>query len=248
MVRFPVGLLVLLAVSVLIYFGLAHRVLDRMRLSDRGALAVIAAIIVGSFIDIPLFVSPVRATLNVGGGLIPIGLAIYVLSRAGTSREWGRAIAAILITGMAVYLAGRLQLADPFRYNFVDTLFLFPLVGGGVAYLVGRSRRSAFIAATLGVVLADIFHLLELTANGLPGFAHIGGGGVFDTVILAGVVAVLIAEIVGESRERLQGGPVTEGRPGELLRNLQPPGSPREDASIRPTTRDADRERGDGDA
>ena len=53
MVNFPAGIIALLVVSILIYFGVAHRVLDRMRLSDKAALAIIAAIIVGSFIDIP---------------------------------------------------------------------------------------------------------------------------------------------------------------------------------------------------
>jgi uncharacterized membrane protein len=47
-------MIALIVVSILIYFGVAHRVLDRMRLSDKSALAVIAAIIIGSFIDIPV--------------------------------------------------------------------------------------------------------------------------------------------------------------------------------------------------
>ncbi len=49
-----IGIIVLIAISILIYLGLAHRVLDRMRLSDRGALLVIGLIILGGFINIPL--------------------------------------------------------------------------------------------------------------------------------------------------------------------------------------------------
>ena len=36
------GVIILIAVSILIYFGIADRVLDRMRLSDKGAFLVIA--------------------------------------------------------------------------------------------------------------------------------------------------------------------------------------------------------------
>lgn len=63
MLQYPLGLLTLLAVSILIYFGVGHRVLDRLRLTDRAALGVIAAIIVGSFIDIPV---TSRLTINLG--------------------------------------------------------------------------------------------------------------------------------------------------------------------------------------
>jgi len=35
----------------------------------------------------------------------------------------------------------------------------------------------------------------------------VGGAGVFDQVVIAGVLAVGLAEIVGETRERLGGGP-----------------------------------------
>ncbi|HBQ87061.1 MAG TPA: hypothetical protein DD811_11385, partial [Syntrophomonas sp.] len=80
MANFPFGMIALIVVSILIYFGLAHRVLDRMRLNDRSALIVIAAIIVGSFIDVPI--TP-RITINLGG-IITVGLAIYVLLGAGT--------------------------------------------------------------------------------------------------------------------------------------------------------------------
>ena len=45
---------------------------------------------------------------------------------------------------------------------------------------------------------------------------HIGGAGAFDSLILAGILAVLLAELVGETRERLQGGPKSEGATGRF--------------------------------
>ncbi len=50
-----------------------------------------------------------------------------------------------------------------------------------------------------------------------------GGGGAFDSVVVAGILAVLLAETIGEVLERISGGPQTEGRPEELLVNLREP-------------------------
>lgn len=217
MPRFPIGMVALLIISILIYFGLAQRILDRMRLSDKGALAVIAAMVIGSYITIPL---GARASINVGGGLVPIGLAVYVLSQAGTTREWVRGLIAALVTGGVVYLSGRFLSAEP-EGIFLDPIYIYPLVGGIVAYLVGRSRRTAFIAATLGVLLMDFGQYFYLVANGLPGRVAIGGAGAFDSIVLAGLIAVLLAEVIGETRERIQGGPAKEDRPEKLTDRLK---------------------------
>lgn len=220
--RLPLGIILLIVASLLVYFGLAQRLLDRMRLSDKGALAVIAALIVGSFIDIPLARGNVPVTVNVGGALVPIGLAIYLLTRAGTSKELGRTFLATAVTAGVIYLVGSVLMSgEPTDGGIIDPLYVYPLVGGGVAYLLGRSRRAAFVAATLGVLALDIIHWAWLISTGTPGNVNIGGAGAFDSIVVAGLVAVLLAELIGESRERLQGGPESEGRDPNLVRNLQ---------------------------
>ncbi len=218
MAYFPFGLIALVTISILIYFGVAHRVLDRLRLSDKAALAVIAAIIIGSFIDIPL---STRVSINVGG-MIAVGLAIYVLLGAGTSGEKIRAVIAAVITGLVLFLAARFLGAEP-EQIFIDPIYIYPLVAGIVGYLAGRSRRGAFFAAVIGVLSLDIGQYFYLVRTGVRGFVNLGGAGAFDSLILAGILAVLLAEVVGESLERVQGGPKTEGRPEELLRNLREP-------------------------
>ncbi|MBO8137222.1 MAG: DUF1614 domain-containing protein [Desulfotomaculum sp.] len=246
MTQFPFGLIALIIVSFLIYFGLAQRVLDRMRLSDKAALGIIAAMIIGSFITIPLPLGNIRASINVGGGIIPIGLAGYLLAKAGTRKEYVRAIVATVVTGVVVYYTGTLLMSglpEPAgRFGVIDSLYLYPLAAGITGYLAGRSRRSAFIAATLGVVLVDIFHFIWLVQNGaIGGTVAIGGAGAFDVTVLSGIVAVLLAEIFGELRERLQGGPQTEGRPDELLAGLRKPEVNRHDeqAGAQPHTANA---------
>jgi len=201
MSNFPFGLIALVVVSILIYFGVAHRVLDRMRLSDKAALAVIFAIIVGSFVDIP-FGS--RITINLGG-IITVGLAVYVLAGAGTAYEKIRAIVAAAVTALVLFLAARYLGAEP-ENMFIDPVYIYPLAAGIVGYLAGRSRRGAFFAAVIGVLALDIGQYYYLVNTGVRGTVHIGGAGAFDSLVLAGILAVLLAELIGESLERLQGG------------------------------------------
>ncbi len=239
MLNFPVGLISLVIVSILIYFGIAHRVLDKMRLSDKAALAVIAAIIVGSFIDVPL---GSRVTVNIGGS-IAIILAIYVWLGAGTAWEKVRSLIAAIVTGLALYLAARYLGAEP-EDIFIDTIYIYPLIAGIVGYLAGRSRRGAFFAAVMGVLSLDIAQYIYLIRTGLRGTVHVGGAGAFDSLILAGILAVLLAELIGESLERMQGGPKTEGRPPELIENLREP-NPAQKPLREEDSRD---ERGDSNA
>ena len=212
----PVGVWILLGVGVLVFSGLAQRVLDRLHLSDRVALFFVAAMIAGSFIDIGL---TSNITINVGGAIIPIILAGYVLSKAGTTKEWIRAILSTLVTGGAIYLV-----ATYFFFNaghggnaFTDPQYVFAILGGLVAYIAGRSRRSAFIAGVLGFLIYNLIVAFRITFGGVEGAVDIGGAGIFDTMVISGLIAVAIAELIGETRERLGGGPVDgEDRPSGL--------------------------------
>jgi len=167
--RPPVGIIILLIVSILVYIGVAQRVLDRLRLSDKAALGVIAALIIGGFINLPLPRGPrIEASLNIGGGLVPLLLAGYLITQTETMKERARALVGIVATAGAVYLTGIFLRAEP-ENMFLDPLYVYPLVGGVVAYLIGRSRRSAFIAATVGILLVDVITYLRLLITGTPG-------------------------------------------------------------------------------
>jgi uncharacterized membrane protein len=217
------GLLLLTAVVVLTVTGLAHRVFDRLYLTDAQALVFLLLLIAGSFLTIPLYRGPFTVALNVGGGVLPVALAVYVLSRAGTGREWGHALLATVVTGAFLYGTAKLLRDFGHGYDLVDPLWVFGAVAGIVGYVAGgRSRRTAFIGATLGVLLLDLTNLVELLLTRSPGRVVVGGAGAFDTIIVAGVVAVLLAEVLGEVREKLGGGPILEGErpPGLYERNL----------------------------
>lgn len=220
---FTVGRLILLSLALLIFFGVAERVLDRMHLSNKGALLVLAAIVLGSFLNLTLYRSELLTVrVNVGGALVPLGLAVYVWLKAGTVKEKLRALLGAGLTAGAIWLLGRLvsnEYALP-----VDIIYLYPLIAGLAGYLFGRSRKGAFVAAVLGVLIFDGMHGLSLIWQRIPGLVHFGGGGMYDTVVLSGVLAVCLAELIGESRERLQGGPSSENRDVSVLQQLRAAG------------------------
>lgn len=203
----PIGTTLLLIAAALIYFGVAQRLLDRMRLTDSQALIFIALMIGGSFITIPLKGGPTSVSLNLGGALVPLGLAVYLLTTADSAKERVRAIVASFVTAGIVFGVGQLTDFDPSsRMLIVDPLWLFSIVAGIVGYLAGRSRRAAFVAGVLGIFLVDLVHLIRALAMATPTRIVLGGAGVFDGMVVAGLIAIGLAEFVGEIRERVEGG------------------------------------------
>ncbi|BCV21488.1 DUF1614 domain-containing protein [Moorella sp. Hama-1] len=227
MTGYTIGVLLLVIIFGLVYFGLAHRVLDRLYLNDRTALVLIVAMIVGSFINIPLTSGRVVTSINVGGALIPLGLAVYVLYRAGTARETGRALLGAVVTAAVLfgitYITRGREAWNVYALNLLDPLYYYPFVAGLVAYLVGRSRRAAFVGAILGVLLLDLTDLIFYLRLGLRGTVAFGGAGIIDATFMAAVVAVLLAELIGEIRERMQGGPQIGTHDRSLLAGLKGP-------------------------
>ncbi len=228
MAGYTLGVILVVIVFALVFLGFAHRVLDRLYLNDRAALLFLLAMVIGSFINIPLTSGRIVSSINIGGALLPLGLAIYVLSRAGTRREVGRALLVAIATTAVLYSIGLFTrgVGEPWEVGglgLLDPLFYYPIIAGIIAYLVGRSRRAAFVGAILGVLLLDVVDLIYYLSTGLRGTVAFGGGGVIDVTFMAAVIAVLLAEVIGEGRERLQGGPKEAGRHHSLLAGLRRP-------------------------
>lgn len=210
------GVILLIGTGLVILFGLAQQVLDRLYLNDKQALVILAAMVIGSFINIPLYRGTPALSINIGGALIPLALSIYVLSRAGSNKETTRGLIGTLVIGALIYGGSKLYDFDIDR-GWIEPQYLWGIIAGVTAYLIGRSRRLAFIGATLGIILADVAHAIEAAMTGLTAPTSIGGAGVLDTIVLAGLIGVVLAEVIGESRERLQGGPErSEERPEQL--------------------------------
>ena len=208
-----IGMIALLILSLLILFGVLTRVLDRMAMTDRQALLVTGAMFIGGFLpDISLGL----VSLNIGGALIPIIVCVYLLLNAGTNKERIRAVVASCLTAAAVFAVSLLIPADPAAMPWLDPMILYGLAGGAIAWLLGRSRRSAFIAGVLGVTIADIFTGVSLWMKGVNQTVYLGGAGALDAIVVAGIVGVLCCEITGEAMERMTRGkakPMKGGHP-----------------------------------
>lgn len=216
MVALVIGYVILLALAALIYLGIGQRVLDRLGLTDRVALIFIVAIIIGTFINIPLSRGPQQLFVNLGG-IIPIALAIYVLTKA-SGKEVTRGLLATVVTTGIIYAVSKTITFEE-GHTVIDPTYLWSIIAATVAYLIGRSRRAAFIAAVLSIALMDIINFTIQAAQAAPGRTFIGGAGVLDATLIAGFLAVIIAELVGETRERMQGGHKEEDK--ENLNNVE---------------------------
>ena len=193
-----VGRILLTATALLVFFGAAQRVLDKLRMTDRTALVLIALMFFGTLIPNIVIGS---ASISIGGAVIPAGICIYLLIRAGTAKERIRSIIGSLITAGIIYAFSALMPDEP-ETIVIDPLYLCGIVGGLVAYLLGRSRRGAFICGVFGVLLADIAVSVVNRLNGIQQQLVLGGAGVFDTVVISGLLGVILSELVGELIER----------------------------------------------
>ena len=194
-----IGLVLLSIVSVLVLFGVTQRVLDRMRLTDRAALAIAAAIFIGGLIpEIRLG----QVAVNLGGAVIPLAVCVWLLVKTDTRTEFWRAILGSVLSGAAVYLLGRLLPSEP-EAMAIDPQYLYGIAAGAIAYLMGRSRRAALICGVLGVILADTANAVITWRQGISQTLTLGGAGALDSIMLSGLTAVLLAEIVGELMERM---------------------------------------------
>ena len=198
-VRMSLGMILLTVVAILVFFGVDQRVLDKMHLSDKMALLLIALMFFGTLIP---NITIGRVSLNLGGTLIPVGICVYLLIKADTNKERIRALIGALVTAGIVYALSALLPDEP-EAIVIDPLILYGITGGLVAYLLGRSRRGAFIYGVLGILLADVVQGIVTMVNGVDQTLVLGGAGFFDAMVFSGILGVVLCELLGEALERI---------------------------------------------
>ena len=193
-----VGSILLSGAAVLLLLGVGQRVLDKMHLSDRAALVIIGCMFVGGLlpeIDFGL------VRVNIGGAVIPLAVCVHLFMRAENDEKVRAALGAVVTSGV-IYLLGRIMPDEP-EYIWIDPIYVCGIVGGLTGYLFGRSRRGAFISGVTGVLLADLINAVVVWSSGIAQTLHLGGAGLFDTAVISGLSAVLLAELLGEALERV---------------------------------------------
>ncbi|MBC1241894.1 hypothetical protein VF14_29245 [Nostoc linckia z18] len=125
--------------------------------------------------------------LNVGGGLIPVLLALYQFARAN-------AVAILLVTAIVTvvsYYAARVVPGIGIQMNPL----LAPLTAALSAMLIAVPHAApvAFAGGVLGTLIgADLLHLKDIQSMS-AGVLSIGGAGVFDGIALCGLFALLLS-------------------------------------------------------
>ena len=208
-----IGMILLTVAAILVFFGAAQRVLDKLCMSDRTALLLLALMFFGTLVP---NITLGRIQVSIGGALIPVGICVYLLFKAGTSKEKLRAIGGSLLTAGVIYALSHFMPDEP-EAIIVDPMYLYGMVGGLIAYVLGRSRRAAFICGVLGIMLADIAVAVVNWRNGIDQSLILGGAGVFDAMVISGLLGVVLAELVGEIFERATRG--TEAPAVTSIRN-----------------------------
>jgi uncharacterized membrane protein len=195
--------------------------LQKLHLSPQWALNLTIAIILGGLINIPVKrivrENPVwshplavfaldrtmpnwlihrRETIiavNVGGCLIPVGIAIYQLyhlAPLGGEALWGAALATLIVTFVS-YAA-----ATPVAgVGIVMPGFIAPITAALAALIFApeHAPNVAFVAGVMGTLIgADFFHIGDFIKTPV-GVASIGGAGTFDGIVLAGILATFLA-------------------------------------------------------
>jgi uncharacterized membrane protein len=186
----------------------------KLGFSPNVAFLLFIAILIGSTINIPLYkvesITPVIqdfrelwlrqfwglplqkvrqqtiVALNVGGGLIPVILAIYELIRSDTVAIFW----VTLIVTFVSYFAAQIVPGIGIQMNAL----VAPLTAALSAILIAEplAPSVAFAGGILGTLIgADLLHLREIERMS-AGVVSIGGAGVFDGIALCGLFALLL--------------------------------------------------------
>ncbi len=204
MIQLPFSIILLSAVMILVLLGVAQRVLDRMRLTDRTALVLLLLLVVSHFLP-KVAITPYLALKL--GVFIPLGIVGYLLITA-KKEERLRGIMVSLATAILLWATDNLLPEMPGKLMFdLDPLYVSGIGAGLISYFTTRSRRSAFIGAVIAVLLVDLWAALSVSLKTYHAQIVLGGGGIFDALLINGIIAVLIAEGIGEILERIHRGP-----------------------------------------
>lgn len=193
-----VSLIIISVIILLVMFGVGQRILDSLRLNDKEALLILILICIGLVIP-PIWIGKYFC-FSIGGFLIPFALSIYLLISCGWSRDLVRSIIGTILVAGIIYGLEWLLPANP-EDVVIDNMYIYGVVAGVIAYILGRSRRNAFISCLFGITLAQIVQWLINFGMKTPTILGLGVGGAFGTYVVAIIIAVAVSEFIGRCIE-----------------------------------------------
>ncbi len=209
--------LIVFFLFILIQINLIALAFAKIGISPQRIFAVIAAVLLGSFINIPVKKIPQKNVItekwvsffgfrhaiperkkqetvlavNVGGAVIPTAFSIYLLQKTDL---WVQGLGATAVMTLVTYF-----LARPIRgVGIAMPAFLPPILAAILSVFLAYDQAPslAYICGTLGTLIgADILNLGKIKDLGAP-VASIGGAGTFDGIFLTGIMAVVLSVII----------------------------------------------------
>ncbi|GAB6286167.1 MAG: DUF1614 domain-containing protein [Methanoregula sp.] len=202
----------------LLFLGLVGAAFARLGFSWIAAVAAILLMILGRAVNIPLWKiqrDMVRLdhndesgrngyepwetviSLNLGGAVIPVVIAVYllVISTGSTGMSIGVPVivGVILVAALSYIVTRRVQgagLRVPLFMPGLTALLCGFVLAGGVGLEAGVT---AFVSGTFGTLLgANVANLHRIRDLGVDGFS-IGGAGTFGAVFISCILSALIA-------------------------------------------------------
>jgi len=198
-----VSFVIISILILLIMFGAGQKILDNMRMNDKEALIVLVLICIGLLIP-PIWIGEYFC-FSIGGFLIPFGISVYLLISCGWSRDLIRVLIGTFLIAGVVYGLQWLLPADP-EGMINDNTYLYGLVAGLIAYILGRSRRNAFVSCLFGLALSDLVQWIVNGVTGVSSILGLGVGGAFNTYIVAIIISVALCEFLGRCFEAAKQG------------------------------------------
>jgi len=226
-IPWPVYIFLLAALTIiaaLIQIGLIRYVYARLGISPMSAILLLLASLFGAYVNIPIaqlpgktevvgqrvdffgfeYVVPTEVdwpgtiiAINLGGAVIPIALSIYLLFK---NNIWLPAIIATAVVSAVCY-----AVAEPVRgAGIAIPIFIPPLVACAISCIVAWSQAApvAYVSGSLGTLIgADLMNFPAIRSLGTP-VASIGGAGTFDGIFVTGIVAVVLASLIGSTGAR----------------------------------------------
>ena len=193
-----VSLWILTILILLLMFGLGQRILDQMRLNDKQAIIILVMIVIGLLIP-PIYIGRYFC-FSIGGFLIPLVICVYMLISSG-KRDNLRALIGTILVGGIIYGLEWLMPAKTAEDIIIDPMFIYGIVAGIIAYVLGRSRRNALICSVFGISLSMIIQFIINLCLGAPTVLGLGVGGAFGTMIVSSIIAVALCEFLGRAFE-----------------------------------------------
>lgn len=203
--------------AVLVLLRVLRYAYASMGIAPQYVLLVMAASLLGSYVNIPVlrfpaervvtdqeilffgmrYVIPVVrdwpgtiVAVNLGGAVIPALMSLYLVVK---NRLWGRALAGIVVVSLICH-----ALAYPVPgLGIAIPVFIPPVATALVAVLLSRHHAAplAYVSGSLGTLIgADLMNLGHLQQLGAP-VASIGGAGTFDGIFVTGLVAVILTSL-----------------------------------------------------